>query len=120
VSGEDGEEGVAVEPVAEPVVEPDAEPEAEPLAPPEGGVLELEDGEDDGGVLEVEPAFFEASSPQAARVNAAAAAISRALVIPVPLWEWGRNSMPPKMTFHPWGRVVRMRHSPTVVPETAG
>jgi hypothetical protein len=89
MSGDDGEEGVAGEPEAEPDVEPDAEPEAEPLAPPEGGVLALEDGEDDDGLLEVEPAFFEASSPQAARVSAAAAAISRALVIPVPLWEWG-------------------------------
>jgi hypothetical protein len=80
VSGEGGVEGVA----AEPVLEPEADPEAEPLAPPEGGVLALEDGEDDDGLLEVE-LFFEASSPQAARVNAAAAAISRALVIPVPL-----------------------------------
>lgn len=82
-----------VEPVAEPAPEPDAVPE------PEGGVLALEDGEEDGA-LEVEP-FFEASSPQAARVKAAAAAISRALVIPVPLREWGRNSRRPKMTFHP-------------------
>jgi hypothetical protein len=69
-----GEDGV--------VAEPDAEPEAEPVAPPEGGVLAPEDGEDDGE-LDVGP-FFEASSPQAARASAAAAAISRALVIPVP------------------------------------
>jgi hypothetical protein len=73
-----GEDGV----VAEPLAEPEAEPEVEPVAPPEeGGVLELDDGEDDGA-LELGP-FFEASSPQAASVNAAAAAISRALVIPV-------------------------------------
>jgi hypothetical protein len=72
MSGElDGDEGVAVEP----------EPE---LAPDGGGALE--DGEDDG-VLEVAPPFLEASSPQAARASAAAAAISRALVIPVPLRE---------------------------------
>ena len=71
MSGElDGDEGVAVE--------PDVAPE------PEGGGVVLEDGEDDG-VLEVAPPFLEASSPQAARASAAAAAISRALVIPVPL-----------------------------------
>jgi hypothetical protein len=76
MSGEvDGEDGVAVEPVAE---------------PDDGGVLELEDGEDDG-VLEVAPPFLEASSPQAARASAAAAAISRALVIPVPLEGLGRQ-----------------------------
>jgi len=69
-------------------VEPLAEPEAEPVAPPEGGVLgALDEGEDDG----VEVVFFEASSPQAASVNAAAAAISRALVIPVPLRWVGRR-----------------------------
>ncbi len=73
VDGElDGDEGVVVEP--EPELAPDGG----------GGVVEDEDDEDDG-VLEVVPAFLEASSPQAARANAAAAAISRALVIPVPL-----------------------------------
>lgn len=71
-----GDEGVLVE------------PEADPVAPPDGGVLELDDGEDDGA-LEA-GAFFE-SSPQAAKVNAAAAAIRRALVIRVPLREWGRQ-----------------------------
>ena len=72
MSGEvDGDEGVAVEPAPE-------------LAPDGGGVV-LEDEDEDGGVLEVVPAFLEASSPQAARASAAAAAISRALVIPVPL-----------------------------------
>jgi hypothetical protein len=79
VSGEVGAGDVEPEPLAEPEAEP------EPVAPPEGGVLELDDGEDEG-VLEV--LFFEASSPQAASVNAAAAAISRALVIPVPLRGW--------------------------------
>jgi hypothetical protein len=87
MSGEvDGDDGVAVEPVAE---------------PDEGGVLELEDGEEDG-VLEVAAPFLEASSPQAARASAAAAAISRALVIPVPLRGWGSKSRPAKMTFHAW------------------
>jgi hypothetical protein len=66
-----GVDGVAVLPVA---------PEPEAVPEPDGGVVALEDGEGDGA-LEVVP-FFEASSPQAARVNAAAAAISRALVIP--------------------------------------
>jgi hypothetical protein len=83
MSGDEGVDGVA----AEPEVEPEAEPEAEPLAPPEGGVLALEEGEDEGVLDELGP-FFE-SSPQAARVNAAAAAISRALVIPGPLRDWG-------------------------------
>ena len=84
MSGEDdGEEGVAAEPEVEPEAEPVAEPEADPLAPP--GVLELEDGDEEDGLLDELPLFFEASSPQAARVSAAAAAISRALVIPVPL-----------------------------------
>ena len=77
--GDDGDDGVD----AEPEVEPDAEPEAEPLAPP--GALELEDGDEEDGLLEEVPLFFDASSPQAARVSAAAAAINRALVIPVPL-----------------------------------
>jgi hypothetical protein len=55
------------------------------VAPPEGGVDGLEEDEDgeDEGELEPGP-FFDASSPQAASVNAAAAAISRDLVIPVP------------------------------------
>jgi hypothetical protein len=87
MSGEDGV--VAVGPLAE----PEAEPEAEPVAPPEGGVLAPEDGADDGA-LEAGP-FFEASSPQAARVNAAAAAISRALVIPVPLRDGGAAILGP-------------------------
>jgi hypothetical protein len=62
------------------------EPEAEPVAPPEGGEDGLEEGEEgeDDGELEVAPPFFEASSPQATRASAAAAAISRDLVIPVP------------------------------------
>lgn len=81
-----GDEGEVVDPVAE---------------PDDGGVLELEDGEDDG-VLEVAPPFLEASSPQAARASAAAAAISRALVIPVPLRGWGAKSRPANMTFHAW------------------
>jgi hypothetical protein len=55
------------------------------VPPEDGGVDGLdedEEGEDDG---DIEPGpFFEASSPQAASVNAAAAAISRDLVIPVP------------------------------------
>jgi hypothetical protein len=73
MSGElDGDEG-AVEP--EPELAPDGG----------GGVVEDEDDDEDGGVLEVGPAFLEASSPQAARASAAAAAISRALVIPIPL-----------------------------------
>ena len=109
MSGEDdGEEGVAAEPEVEPEAEPVAEPEADPLAPPAPpGVAVLEDGEDgeeEDGLLGEVALFFEASSPQAARVSAAAAAISRALVIPVPLrGEGGANSMPPKMTFHPFG-----------------
>jgi hypothetical protein len=74
MSGEvDGDEGVLVEPLAEPELEPD------------GGGVALEDEDGDDGVLEVAPPFLEASSPQAARASAAAAAISRALVIPVPL-----------------------------------
>jgi hypothetical protein len=84
-----GELGVALGELLAPLplLDPAAEPEAEPDAVPEpdaGGVLalELEDGEDEGE-LEVEELFFDASSPQAARVKAAAAAISRALVIPV-------------------------------------
>ena len=103
MSGEDdGEEGVAAEPEVEPEAEPVAEPEADPLAPP--GVAVLEEGEEEDGLLGEVALFFEASSPQAARVSAAAAAISRALVIPVPLrGEGGANSMPPKMTFHPFG-----------------
>jgi hypothetical protein len=57
----------------------------EPELEPEGGGVVLEEGEEeDGGVLELEAPFFEALSPQAARASAAAAAISRALVIPVP------------------------------------
>jgi hypothetical protein len=82
-----GEDGVAVGPLAEPEAEPDAVPE------PEGGVPAPEDGEDDGA-LEAGP-FFEASSPQAARANAAAAAISRALVIPVPLRDGGAAILGP-------------------------
>jgi hypothetical protein len=81
----EGDEGVAVEPE----VEPEAEPEADPVAePPAGGVvaLEEEDGEDDGALED----FLAASSPHATRVSAAAAAISRDLVIPVPLRVWGR------------------------------
>jgi len=103
-------------PVApEPVAEPEAVPE-----PDGGGVLALGDGEEEDGALEVAP-FFEASSPQAARVNAAAAAIRSALVIPVPLRDWGGgHSRPPKMTFHPPGTTVRFRHNPSVVAETAG
>jgi hypothetical protein len=57
------------------------EPEAEPEAPPEGGVLELDEGEDDGLLVELGP-FFE-SSPQAASASAAAAAIRRVLVMSV-------------------------------------
>lgn len=67
---EDGEEGVAVEPEAEPEADPEADPEA-------GGVVALEDGEDDGALED----FLAASSPQAASARAAAAAISRDLVI---------------------------------------
>ena len=73
-----------VEPAVEPVVEPVAEPDAVPAPEPDGGVLALEDGDDEDGALEVAPPFFDASSPQAASVNAAAAAINRALVIPIP------------------------------------
>jgi hypothetical protein len=65
----DGDEGA---------VEPEPEPDG-------GGVVLEGEEEEDGGVLEVAPDFFEASSPQAPRASAAAAAISRALVIPVPL-----------------------------------
>ena len=69
VDGElDGDEGA---------VEPDPEPDG-------GGVVLEDEEEEDGGVLELEAPFFEALSPQAARASAAAAAISRALVIPVP------------------------------------
>jgi hypothetical protein len=57
------------------------EPEALPEAGGVDGLEEDEEGEDDGE-LELMP-FFEALSPQAARVNAATAAISRDLVIPV-------------------------------------
>jgi hypothetical protein len=61
-----------------------AEGEGELVAPPEGGVEGLEEDEEgDDGDIELDP-FFDASSPQAARVNAAAAAISRDLVIPFP------------------------------------
>ena len=54
------------------------------MPPEDGGVEGLEEdeeGEEDGDI-ELDP-FFE-SSPQAASVNAAAAAISRDLVIPIP------------------------------------
>jgi len=59
--------------------------EVGPEAEPGGGVAGLEEDEEgeDDGELELAP-FFEASSPHAARVNAAAAAISKDLVIPVP------------------------------------
>jgi hypothetical protein len=73
------------------VLEPEALPEA-------GGVEEDEEGEDDGELMP----FFEALSPQAARVNAATAAISRDLVIPVFLKGiGGRNSRVSRMKFHP-------------------
>jgi hypothetical protein len=90
VSGEDdGEEGVAAE--------PEAEPEAEPLAPPAPpGVVAPEDGDEDDGLLDEVPLFFEASSPQAARVNAAAAAISSALVIPNSFGDWGAAILCPR------------------------
>jgi hypothetical protein len=77
-SGEvDGELDDGLDEGDEGAVEPEPEPEGG------GGVLE-EGEEEDGGVLELEAPFFEALSPQAARASAAAAAISRALVIPVP------------------------------------
>jgi hypothetical protein len=68
----------------------DVEPEE---VPPEDGVEGLEEDEegDDDGELELAP-FFDASSPHAARVNAATAAISRDLVIPGSLkGDWGRK-----------------------------
>jgi hypothetical protein len=62
------------------------EPEALPEAGGVDGLEEDEEGEDDGELMP----FFEALSPQAARVNAATAAISRDLVIPVFLkGDWG-------------------------------
>jgi hypothetical protein len=76
------------------------EPEALPEAGGVDGLEEDEEGEDDGE-LELMP-FFEALSPQAARVNAATAAISRDLVIPVFLKGiGGRNSRVSRMKFHP-------------------
>lgn len=70
----DGDAGAVVD-------EPEAEPEALPEAGGVDGLEEDEEGDDDGA-LELVP-FFEASSPQAARVSAATAAISRDLVIPI-------------------------------------
>ena len=67
---EDGEAGAAVEPEAEPEADPEAEPDA-------GGVVALEDGEEEGALDD----FLAASSPQAVSARAAAAAISRDLVI---------------------------------------
>ena len=77
--GVDGDDGVA---------------EGDEVAPeegaPAGGVDELEDGADEGELLEL-GAFFDASSPHAARASAAAAAIKRVLVIPVSLKGLGRQ-----------------------------
>ena len=68
-----GEDGVA-----------EGEDDGLDVLPEDGGVdgLEEDDEGEDDGELDIAPPFFEASSPQAARVNAATAAISRDLVIP--------------------------------------
>ena len=82
LEGDDDEPaaGEELEPLAEPEAEPDAEPEAGGVLA--GGVALLEDDEE--GELDEAPLLFEASSPQADRANAAAAAIRSALVILVP------------------------------------
>ena len=50
----------------------------------EGELGAEDDGAEDDGALELGAFFDDDCSPHAARVNAAAAAISRVLVIPVP------------------------------------
>jgi hypothetical protein len=78
MSGEGDAGAVVDEPEALPDVVPEALPEALPEAGGVDGLEDDEEGEDDGELMP----FFEALSPQAARVNAATAAISRDLVIP--------------------------------------
>jgi hypothetical protein len=88
----------------------------------EGGVLELEDEE--AGALD-DGVFLASSRLQAARANAAATAIRRALFIHF-LWlsgvggfkgPYSRNS---QMKLPSRGRQFRTVHSPTVVLDTAG
>jgi hypothetical protein len=115
-SGDDGE--------AEGDVGEAEDDELEPEVPPDEGVDGLdedeegddgedEDGEDDGEEL---IPFFEASSPHAARVNAATAAISRDLVIPGSLKGIGAaNSRPRYVNFPPFPAPVRTTRSEDAV-----
>ena len=84
-------DGDELEPEADPVLE--AEPDADPDALPDaGGVLGEADEEDeeepDGGVAE-ELFFAPLSCPQAARANAATAAINRTRVMTFSFMDWG-------------------------------
>ena len=73
--------------------------ELEPLL--DGDELPVEDG-DEEGVLDVVPPLLLGALSQAARARAAAAAISRALVIPGPFGGLGgRQCDPAKMTCPP-------------------
>ena len=83
----------------------DDDPEVDGLLEGELGAADDDDGDEDEGAMPGEPelgAFFEADcSPHAARASAAAAAISRVLVIAGSLKGWGRNFRLPRMKFHP-------------------